>query len=114
MFAVLLFTGLRIGDAARLARQHVQRDGTIKIRTEKTGREVEIEIVPPLKRALADGPHGRPEVLNFLTSAREGVGQELPRLVVRRTLPGDRPRPLGARAAQDSRPPVRRKPQDRY
>ena len=26
--------------------------------------------MPPLKRALAAGPHGRPEVLNFLTTAR--------------------------------------------
>ena len=63
-------TGFRVGDAARVGRQHVQRDGTIKIKTEKTGTEVEIDIVPPLKRALAAGPHGRPEVLNFLTTAR--------------------------------------------
>jgi integrase len=70
VYAVLLYTGLRVGDAARLGRQHVQRDGAIKIRTEKTGAEVNIDIVPPLKRALDAGPHGRPEVLNFLTSAR--------------------------------------------
>ena len=70
VYAVLLFAGLRVGDAARLGKQHVQRDGTIKLTTEKTGREVEIDIVPPLKRALDAGPHGNPEVLNFLTSAR--------------------------------------------
>jgi integrase len=69
-YAVFLYTGLRIGDAARLGRQHVQKDGTIKIKTEKTGTDVCIGIVPPLKRALAAGPHGRPEVLNFLTTVR--------------------------------------------
>ena len=70
VFSVLLYTGLRVGDAARLGRQHIQRDGTIKIRTEKASAEVSIEIVPPLKRALDAGPHGRPEVLNFLSTAR--------------------------------------------
>jgi integrase len=70
VYAVMLYTGFRVGDAARVGRQHVQKDGTIKIKTEKTGTEVEIDIVPPLKRALAAGPHGRPEVLNFLTTAR--------------------------------------------
>ena len=69
-YSVLLYTGLRIGDAAWLGRQHVQRDGTIKLRTEKTGADVTIGIVPPLARALAAGPHGRPEVLNFVTGAR--------------------------------------------
>jgi integrase len=73
VYAVPLYTGLRIGDAARVGRQHVQRDGAIKIRTEKTGTEVDIEIVPPLKRALAAGPQGRPEVLNFLTGASGGA-----------------------------------------
>jgi integrase len=68
-YAVLLYTGLRIGDAARLGRQHVQRDGTIKIRTEKTGADVSIGVVPPLSRALAAGPHGSPDALNFLTMA---------------------------------------------
>jgi integrase len=69
-YSVLLYTGLRIGDAARLGRQHVQKDGTIKLRTEKTGADVTIGIVPPLATALASGPHGRPEVLNFITGAR--------------------------------------------
>jgi integrase len=34
-YAVFLYTGFRVGDAARVGRQHVQRDGTIKIRTER-------------------------------------------------------------------------------
>ena len=52
-YSVLLFTGLRVGDAARLGRQHLQKDGTIKLRTEKTGADVVIGVVPPLARALA-------------------------------------------------------------
>ena len=36
---ILLYTGLRRGDAARLGRQHV-RDGVITFRTEKTGQQV--------------------------------------------------------------------------
>ena len=70
VYAVLLYTGLRLGDAARLGKQHVQRDGTVKLRTEKTGAEINIGIAPPLRRALDAGPLGRPEVLNFLTSAQ--------------------------------------------
>jgi integrase len=68
-YAVLLYTGLRIGDATRFGRQHV-KDGIIKLRTEKTGADIRIGIVPPLARALAAGPHGRPEVLNFITGSR--------------------------------------------
>jgi integrase len=67
-YSVLLYTG--VGDAARLGRQHVQKDGTVKLRTEKTGAGVTIGIVPPLARAPAAGPHGCPEVLNFVTVAR--------------------------------------------
>jgi integrase len=50
--AILLYTGLRRGDAARLGRQHV-RDGVIMLRTQKTGTQVEIPIcqrLPSLPR----------------------------------------------------------------
>ena len=30
VYSILLYTGLRIGDAARLGRQHIQKDGTIQ------------------------------------------------------------------------------------
>jgi integrase len=36
LFEVLLYTGFRIGDAARFGVQHVQRDGGIELRNEKT------------------------------------------------------------------------------
>jgi integrase len=47
----LLYTGLRRGDAVRVGRQHM-RDGIISIRTEKTGEEVYLPILPPLAESL--------------------------------------------------------------
>lgn len=57
--AVLLYTGLRRGDAVRLGRQHV-RDGIATLRTEKSQGQIEVTIplLPPLLEALAAGPTG--------------------------------------------------------
>lgn len=54
---VLLYTGLRRGDAVRIGKQHV-RDGIATIRTEKTATEVSLTILPPLAETLATGPTG--------------------------------------------------------
>jgi integrase len=54
---VLLYTGLRRGDAVQLGRQHV-RDGVATLRTEKTGITVAIPILPALAATLAAGPCG--------------------------------------------------------
>jgi integrase len=56
---VLLFTGLRRGDAVQLGRQHV-RDGVATIRTEKSQAQVTvtIPILPALAATLAAGPCG--------------------------------------------------------
>ena len=54
---VLLYTGLRRGDAVLLGRQHV-RNGVATLRTEKTGTEVNIPILPVLSETLATGPTG--------------------------------------------------------
>jgi integrase len=54
---VLLYTGLRRGDAARLGRQHVN-EGVATIKTEKTGTEVMLPILPALATTLAAGPCG--------------------------------------------------------
>jgi integrase len=51
-FDVLLYTGLRRGDAVRLGRQHV-KDGVATIRTEKTGAEVTLPMAPPLLDSIA-------------------------------------------------------------
>ncbi len=55
--AVLLYTGLRRGDAVLLGRQHV-RGGVARLKTEKTGMAVAIELLPPLLEALEAGPVG--------------------------------------------------------
>ena len=54
---LLLYTGLRRGDAVRLGRQHV-RDGAATIRTEKTDTEVTSPILPVLAETLRAGPCG--------------------------------------------------------
>jgi integrase len=54
---VLLYTGLRRGDAVKLGRQHV-REGVATITTEKTGTEVTIPILSVLAETLAAGPCG--------------------------------------------------------
>jgi integrase len=55
--AVLLYTGLRRGDAVRLGRQHV-RDGVASIKAEKTDTWVTLPILPALAKALDAGPCG--------------------------------------------------------
>jgi integrase len=64
-FDIMLWTGLRRGDAARVGPQHV-KDGVIAIKTAKTGAPVAIRILPPLARSLAASPTG-PET--FVTNA---------------------------------------------
>ena len=54
---VLLYTGLRRGDAVAIGRQHV-RDGVATLRTEKNATEVNIPILPVLAETLAAGPTG--------------------------------------------------------
>jgi integrase len=65
---VLLYTGLRRGDAVRLGRPHV-RDGIASIKTEKTGTPIVIPILPLLARTLAVGPCGD---LSFIAGAGGG------------------------------------------
>jgi integrase len=52
---VLLYTGLRVGDAYRFGKQHVQAG---EMKTEKTGQIVYPEIGPELAATLAAGPVG--------------------------------------------------------
>jgi integrase len=56
---VLLYTGLRRGDAVRLGRQHV-RNGIATIKTEKSGFTVEVTLptLPVLETTLKAGPCG--------------------------------------------------------
>ena len=50
--AILLFTGLRRGDACRLGPQHVGDDGWITLATEKTGVVLEMPMLPQLRDAI--------------------------------------------------------------
>lgn len=56
---VLLYSGLRRGDAVRVGRPHV-RDGVLTIKTEKSGGKVEVTlpILPVLQATLDAGPCG--------------------------------------------------------
>jgi integrase len=64
-FDVLLYTGLRRGDAVRLGRQHVP-NGSGTLKTEKTGTEVTLTILPVLAKTLKAGPCGD---LTFIVGA---------------------------------------------
>lgn len=55
--AILLYTGVRRGDAARLGRQHV-RNGVIHLRTEKTNTPVAIPVLPALQEIIDASPTG--------------------------------------------------------
>ena len=63
---VLLYTGLRRGDAVQLGRQHV-RNGWFRIRTEKNGVWVEAPILPPLAASISAAPTGD---LTFIAGER--------------------------------------------
>jgi integrase len=56
-YDLMLWTGLRRGDAARVGPQHVA-DGSIALDTAKTGQRVSIRILPPLARSIAATPGG--------------------------------------------------------
>ena len=62
-YDLMLWTGLRRGDAARVGPQHV-KDGSIVLDTAKTGQRVSIRILPPLARSikacLSYGDDGKP------------------------------------------------------
>jgi integrase len=62
---VLLYTGLRRGDAVKVGRQHV-RNGIATIKTEKTDTEVTLPILPVLAKTLHAGPCGD---LTFIVGA---------------------------------------------
>lgn len=66
--AVLLYTGLRRGDAVLLGRQHV-RNGVATLRTEKSGETVAVTlpILPALDTVLKAGPCGD---LTFIAGAK--------------------------------------------
>lgn len=89
---VLLYTGLRRGDAVRLGRQHV-RDGVAALRTEKSQGDVEVTlpILPILSATLDAGPTGD---LTFICGAagkpltKESFGNDFKAACVAAGVPG--------------------------
>ena len=71
-FDLLLYTGLRRGDAVRLGRP--LRNGVATIRTEKTGQRVTITILPPLLECIDADPIGELTKRNERRSA-QGIPQ---------------------------------------
>ncbi len=55
--AILLYTGLRRGDAALLGRQHI-KDGLITLRTSKNDAPVYLPVLPELQRIIDASPTG--------------------------------------------------------
>jgi integrase len=64
--AVLLYTGLRRGDAVSLGKQHIKH-GVIAFRTAKTGQQVTIPLLPELARIIDATPTGD---LTFIAGPR--------------------------------------------
>jgi len=56
---VLLYTGMRRGDAALIGNRHVTEEGIISILTEKTDTPVVMPMLTVLQRSLLAGPRGR-------------------------------------------------------
>jgi integrase len=87
---VLAYTGLRRGDAVRLGRQHI-RNGIATIKTEKTGMEVTLPILPVLAGTLERGPCGD---LTFIAGfsgkplAKESFGNEFRKACHAARVPG--------------------------
>jgi integrase len=67
-FDLLLYTGLRRGDAAIVGRQHVS-NGVILMRAEKTGAQLTIPILPELARVIAATKTGD---MTFVATASGG------------------------------------------
>ncbi len=74
--AILLFTGLRRGDAAKLGPQHV-KNGVILMETEKTGTPIAIPILPQLQEIIEQSPVGKTTLIarhDGLPMVKEGFG----------------------------------------
>ena len=84
-FTILLYTGLRRGDAAILGRQHVS-DGVILMRAEKTRSPLAIPILPELARVIDANENGGSDVRHDLD--RDADAEEVVWQLVSRSVPG--------------------------
>lgn len=100
-FCILLYTGLRRGDAARLGRQHV-RNGVISMQMEKTGRELTIPLLPELAAVIEATKTSNLAFVGKTSGApmsKGGFGPWLRRSCFGGWLP--RPRPWAAQGRRD-------------
>ncbi len=89
-FDILLYTGLRRGDASRLGRQHV-KDGVARLVAEKTGAELTIPILPPLARSIAATPATGMAFIASESGApmtKEGFGNWFRKCCIEASVPG--------------------------
>ncbi len=63
---VMRYSGLRVGDVARLAKDRIDSEGLLTLRTQKTGAVVSVPLPPHVLKALAECPHASKE--NFFWS----------------------------------------------
>jgi integrase len=61
-FAILLYTGLRRGDATKLGSQHIRND-VISMMTEKTNTPIDIPVFPELKKIIEASPVGKSSLI---------------------------------------------------
>jgi integrase len=88
--AVLLYTGLRRGDAARLGRQHI-RNGVIQLRTEKTGTPVAIPVLSVLQHIIDRSPIGHLALIarhDGQPMTKEGFGNWFKKAAMAAGVPG--------------------------
>jgi integrase len=89
-YDVLVWTGLRRGDAARLGPRHVQ-DGELTIATEKTGRVVTLPVLKPLADSIAASPTGAETFIACLDGSpmvKEGFGNWFAEVCTAAGVPG--------------------------
>ena len=89
-YDVLVWTGLRRGDASRLGPRHV-RDGEITIATEKTGRVVTLPVLKPLADSIAASPTGAETFIACLDGSpmvKEGFGNWFAEICAAAGVPG--------------------------
>lgn len=89
--AILLYTGLRRGDAAVLGKQHI-RNGVITLRTEKNGATVTIPILSVLQEIIDATPTGDLALIAHARSkhgmSKEGFGNWFKKACVAAGVPG--------------------------
>lgn len=84
-FLMGIYTGLRIGDILSLKVKDVCNKPGIKIKAEKTGKEINIKFNKELKKALDDYIDGK-DMDEYLIKSRQGYNKAISRIQAYRIL----------------------------